>query len=93
LLGKEGISLIELQKLKGLTSKLQAQCDALASFEIPETLVQADFHSNNIVIEPETKKMCYLDLGEVVIAHPFFSMINFLLQGVLLQERGKCDQD
>lgn len=82
LLRKERIGPIELQKLKGLTSKLQAQCDALASFEIPETLVQADFHSNNIVIEPETKKLCYLDLGEVVIAHPFFSIINFLLQAI-----------
>jgi len=82
LLTKEGITPLEIQQLKGLTSKLQAQCDALASLEIPETIVQADFHSNNIVIEPETKKLCYLDLGEVVIAHPFFSMINFLLQAI-----------
>ena len=82
LLTKEGITPLEIQQLKGLTSKLQAQCDALASLEIPETLVQVDFHSNNIVIEPETKKLCYLDLGEVVIAHPFFSMINFLLQAI-----------
>ena len=73
---------MEIQQLKGLTSKLQAQCDALASLEIPETIVQADFHSNNIVIDPKTKKLCYLDLGEVVIAHPFFSIINFLLQAV-----------
>lgn len=82
LLRKEGISPIELQQLKGLTSKLQTQCDALDSLEIPETLVQADFHSNNIVIDPKTKKLCYLDLGEVVIAHPFFSIINFLLQAI-----------
>lgn len=82
MLSKEGVSQLEIQQLKGLKTKLQTQCDALASFGIPETLVQADFHTNNMVIDPITKQLSFLDLGEVVITHPFFSIINFLLQAV-----------
>jgi len=82
MLSKEGISQLEIQLLKRLKTKVQAQCDALASFGIAETLVQADFHTNNMVIDTITKHLSYLDLGEVVLTHPFFSIINFLLQAV-----------
>lgn len=39
-------------------------------------MVQCDFHDNNILIEEQSKSVTFIDLGEVVISHPFFSLVG-----------------
>jgi hypothetical protein len=86
LLKADGITDEELDLLRDLSSKIAEQCELLSQYQIPETLVQPDFNTNNLLFDPNTKKMTLIDLGEIVIAHPFFSLHNFLLQATIHHE-------
>lgn len=79
-LKSEGLTDEELNKLHDLIPTLTDQCERLSIYPIPDALVQPDFNTNNILFNPNTKKMTIIDLGEVVITHPFFSLHNFLIQ-------------
>lgn len=78
----EGITDKELETFQALSSKVLAHCDSLSQYGIPETIVQYDFNTNNILYDPHTQKMTSIDLGEIVISHPFLSLYNFLLQAM-----------
>ncbi|MBS0351610.1 MAG: phosphotransferase [Proteobacteria bacterium] len=45
---------------------------------ITDTFNHSDFHDNNILIDRKTQKITLIDLGEVDMAHPFFSLSNIL---------------
>lgn len=91
LLKSEGLTDKELQILIELTPTLKQQCEELSEYTIPETLVQIDFNTNNILIDPNTKKLTSIDLGEVIIAHPFFALQNYLLQAITHHNVKKYD--
>lgn len=74
----DGVTDNELKILQDLSPKVAEQYALLSQVQIPETLVQLDFNTNNMLFNPATKKMTLIDLGEIVIAHPFFSLHNFL---------------
>ncbi|WP_061637561.1 aminoglycoside phosphotransferase family protein, partial [Legionella pneumophila] len=74
----DGLTQKELKQLKNLESKLQILCDQLASFKVPDTFGHADFHDKNILVNLNTHQTTLIDLGEVVITHPFFSFVNCL---------------
>lgn len=76
----DGLSEQELVELEALHPKLVNLCNQLSCYPIPQTIVQPDFHDNNTLINPASQKITLIDLGEVVIAHPFFSLINCLYQ-------------
>lgn len=88
----EGITDEELQILHDLSLKISEQCELLSQYQILETLVQPDFNTNNILFDPRTKKMTLIDLGEIVITHPFFSLHNFLLQASIHHDVKEQDQ-
>jgi len=73
-----GITVDELQKLKELKPKLIAICEKLILYNIPDTFGHADLHDKNILIDANTHQTTLIDLGEVVITHPFFSLQNCL---------------
>ncbi|HAT1775048.1 hypothetical protein D7217_09320 [Legionella pneumophila] len=77
-LKEDGVTESELEKLNYLYPLVIEQLQALSQYGICETLVQPDFNTNNILISPETQKLTLIDLGELVISHPFFSLHNFL---------------
>lgn len=79
----DGLTEKELQILQSLRPEILKQCELLSKYHIPETLVQSDFHSNNIVFHSGTQKLAYIDLGETVITHPFFSLHTFLRQAII----------
>lgn len=54
-------------------------------------MVQPDFHDNNTLIDPVSHKLTVIDLGEIVISHPFFSLINFIQQ--IKKHHGLAEQD
>lgn len=68
---------VELEKLKLWIKKIE---EKINSYRIKSTLVQPDFNVNNILIDEHTGNFTVIDLGEIVISHPFFSIINFLHQ-------------
>ncbi len=88
----DGITDEELQILRDLSPKITAQCALLSHYQIPEALVQPDFNTNNTLYDPIIKKMTLIDLGEIVITHPFFSLPNFLLQATIHHGVKELDQ-
>lgn len=78
LLIEDGVKSDELIKLKKLAPKLFSICEDLSSYKIRDTFGHADFHDKNILIDENTKQTTLIDLGEVVITHPFFSFLNCL---------------
>lgn len=79
----EGLTDQEQQTLHHLSPVISEQCERLSQYQIPQTVVQNDFHTNNILFDVKTKKLSFIDWGETVISHPFFSLHTFLHQATL----------
>jgi hypothetical protein len=80
LLIADGLDSVEIIQLSQSTPKLISLCKQLSDYPIPDTFSHSDFHDKNILIEPTTKQITFVDLGEVEITHPFFSLFNMLHQ-------------
>lgn len=78
LLIDDGLSKDEIIKLGRLEPKLYSICDKLSRYKIKDTFGHADFHDKNILVNINTNQTTLIDLGEVVITHPFFSFHNCL---------------
>lgn len=91
LLQTEGLTYLELNDLKHLIPRISDLCHKLSQYNIKQTIVQPDFHDNNILIDDHSKIMTFIDLGEIVISHPFFSLISCLRQ--LERHHGLTDSD
>lgn len=78
LLRNDGVSNKELKELSQLTPKLISFCEQLSYCGIPDTFSHSDFHDNNLLIHPQTRQITLIDLGEVDISHPLFSLLNIL---------------
>lgn len=76
LLFEDGITSDELISLKNLQTKFVSICERLSNYNVRETFSHADFHDKNILIDPNSKQTTIIDLGEVIITHPFFSLLN-----------------
>lgn len=74
----DGLSETELDQLKDLHAIVLDTCKKLSTYAIKQTLVQPDFNDNNALINKHSGSITIVDLGEIVIAHPFFSLITFL---------------
>jgi len=72
----DGLSEIEISKLEKLYEKVSILCQELSGYAIKPSLVQPDFHDNNILIADTSQEITIIDLGEIAISHPFFSLIN-----------------
>ncbi|MFN7096149.1 MAG: aminoglycoside phosphotransferase family protein, partial [Gammaproteobacteria bacterium] len=53
-------------------------CQKLCAYSIKETIVQPDFNDNNTLIDDKSQTITIIDLGEITVSHPFFSLINCL---------------
>ncbi len=83
LLIAEGLSEAEIDQLKELVPGISNLCQKLSDYSIKQTMVQPDFNDNNTLIElteHEHQTITIIDLGEIVISHPFFSLFNCLEQ-------------
>ena len=49
-------------------------------YKIKQSIVQPDFNDNNTLIADKSEDITIIDLGEIAISHPFFSLINCLYQ-------------
>ena len=87
----DGLSEMELEELEKLTPILFALCKKLSSYSIKPTLVQPDFNDNNTLIDSVSQKITIIDLGEISISHPFFSLLNCLY--VIKKHHALTDED
>lgn len=92
LLKDDGLTDKELQLLKDLSPRLTAQCKLLAQYQIPPTIAIYDINTNNVLIDANTQQFTYIDLGEAVITHPFFSLQTYLYQATLHHPVKESDQ-
>lgn len=80
LLRSEGLSDREINQLEKNHLKVSGLCKKLSQYSIPESMVQPDFNGNNICVSDIDSTITFVDLGEITIAHPFFSLFNGLEQ-------------
>lgn len=78
LLISDGLTAKELKKTHSLDSKLHSLCKQLSQYKITESIGHCDFHDKNILIDINTNKTTIIDLGEVAITYPLFSLVNCL---------------
>ena len=76
----DGLSEIEISELEALLPKVSNLCKKLSDYSIKQTIVQPDFNDNNTLIDDISQDITIIDLGEIVISHPFFSLLNCLQQ-------------
>jgi hypothetical protein len=86
----EGLSHQKIRELLDLYSIISNHCDTLSTFKIKPSLVQPDFNDNNTLIDPKSGVITFIDLGEIAISHPFFSMMNCL--HIIKKQYGLTDQ-
>ena len=91
LLIAEGLSEVEINNLEALLPKVFNLCKELSDYSIKQTIVQPDFNDNNTLIDDVSKNITIIDLGEIVISHPFFSLLNCLEQ--IKKHHGLTDKD
>lgn len=87
----DGLSKMELDELEKLTPIVFALCEKLSGYSIKPTLVQPDFNDNNTLIDSISQKITIIDLGEISISHPFFSLLNCLY--VIKKHHALTDED
>lgn len=80
LLIADGLSEIEISESEALIPKVSNLCEKLSAYSIKQTIVQPDFNDNNTLIDNVSQAITIIDLGEIVISHPFFSLLNCLFQ-------------
>jgi hypothetical protein len=82
----------EIKIVHDLIPKISEELRLLSEYNIPETIVQPDCNTNNILIREDTHQFTFIDLGELAISHPFFSLHNFLYTATIhhgVKERDK----
>lgn len=77
---EDGLSEIEISELETLLPTVSNLCKKLSDYSIRQTIVQPDFNDNNTLIDDTSQDITIIDLGETVISHPFFSLVNCLHQ-------------
>ena len=80
LLISDGQTEKEISELKKLLPTVFSLCKKLSDYAIKQSIVQPDFNDNNTLISECSRDITMIDLGEIVISHPFFSLINCLQQ-------------
>jgi hypothetical protein len=76
----DGLSEKEISELEKLLPKVVNLCQKLSEYAIKPSIVQPDFNDNNTLIADISRDITIIDLGEIAISHPFFSLINCLQQ-------------
>lgn len=87
----DGLLEKEIDELNSLSKIVPKLCERLSAHRIKQTLVQSDFHDNNILLDERSRVITFIDLGEIVISHPFFSLIGCMRQ--LIKHHGLTEHD
>jgi hypothetical protein len=86
-----GLSESEISELNTLHPKIIYLCEELSRYNIKPSIVQPDFNDNNTLIHEQSGAITIIDLGEIAISHPFFSLLNCL--HVIKKHHGLTESD
>ncbi len=75
---EDGLSENEISELEKIHPKVSRLCQKLSDYAIKSSIVQPDLNDNNTLISDISRDITIIDLGEIAISHPFFSLINCL---------------
>jgi hypothetical protein len=73
-----GLSAKEMLQLRAFAPRLKAMCAELANYRLPRSLEHGDFWAGQIGIS--NGNYVFIDWSDSSIAHPFFSMLFFLVE-------------
>lgn len=73
-----GLSAQNRAQLVAYASRVAPKVDALASYGLPATLEHGDFWPGQVIVGPHGAG--FLDWSDSTIAHPFFSLLLFLIE-------------
>ena len=91
LLVEEGFSETEIAQFQGQSPQVVTLCRKLSGYGVKPSVVQLDFNDNNTLIDDTEHTITMIDLGEIVITHPFVSLWNFLEQ--MIKHHGVTQKD
>jgi len=91
LLMADGLTGEEINKLAVLAPQVSSLCNKLSDYTIKPSFVQPDFNDNNTLVDDQLQTFTMIDLGEIAISHPFFSLLNMLLQ--IKKHHGLTEED
>jgi hypothetical protein len=74
---EKGLTSGEFRELKEKASWFKQTCSDLASFGIPDSLNQCDFHDGNVLVK--NGRITFFDWGDASITHPFVSLRTFFV--------------
>jgi hypothetical protein len=80
MLREDGLTETEITQLENSSTMVEKLCMNLSGYNIKQSIVQPDFNDNNILIDHKTQDITIIDLGEITISHPFFSLLNCMQQ-------------
>jgi Phosphotransferase enzyme family len=63
----------ELERLRALVPRVEAQCRELEAFGLPETIQHDDFHDGQIFVRDGG--YVFLDWSDACVSHPFFTLV------------------
>ncbi len=93
LLIEDGLTKLEIDKLRELYPECMKLCSDLSEYRMPETINHCDFHENNMIIDHKTGEINIIDWGEVVLSHPFLSLNGCLWNITYFNEVNQIDLD
>lgn len=67
------LSPAEYQQLHDGHTRFTAECEALASYNLPETITHEEVHENNVLLG--SGRYIFTDWSDSSVSHPFFSML------------------
>jgi hypothetical protein len=73
-----GLSPAQITRLQSLIPEVRRLCHMLATYPLPATVEHGDFWPGQIVVNGE--RSIFIDWSDASVAHPFFSMLFFLVE-------------
>lgn len=73
-----GLSAPQIEQLRKSAPHFKAMCRKLADYKLPRSLEHGDFWAGQIVVNADN--YIFIDWSDSSIAHPFFSMLFFLVE-------------
>ncbi len=70
---EDGLTSAEYQRVREGQARFAAQCEALAAYNLPQTLTHEEIHENNVLFGDG--RYIFTDWSDSSISHPFFTML------------------
>jgi hypothetical protein len=78
LVDEEHMTVHDINALLDFLPEIERICKKSADFGIQQTLINADFNENNVILNKTTSALSIIDWGESVISHPFLTIASHL---------------